>query len=180
MSDIEIADRAAKIAELGLTVESKFIPFSQSRNKAEKHKTLNWSVTVKRNGRDVLTCDYSAGIAYCPAYNRKVPVAWDRPDRMWIPLATDFECESGFALDRVVTWRRDFVADRKKPILPDALDVLYSLSMDSDVLNYAGFESWAETFDYAADRACLDIALKLRAALGDAGMECLNTIFQDY
>jgi hypothetical protein len=47
--------------ELGLTMEAKFIPFSLSRNKDEKHANLNWLVTIKRNGRDVLATDYSAG-----------------------------------------------------------------------------------------------------------------------
>lgn len=49
----DIIDSA--LADLGLTVDSVFVPFSRSRNKGEKYKSLNWQVTVKRNGRNILT-----------------------------------------------------------------------------------------------------------------------------
>lgn len=48
---------AATLESLKLTVEARFVPFSQSRNKAEKHKTLNWFVTVKRDGRNPWSLD---------------------------------------------------------------------------------------------------------------------------
>ena len=67
------------IESLGLTVESVFVAFSQSRNKDAKLEgftvikdmtkqkaplyTLNWRVTHKRNGRVILITDSSAGIA---------------------------------------------------------------------------------------------------------------------
>lgn len=46
----------------------------------------------------------------------------------------------------------------------------------------------AETFGYDPDsrsaekvyRACMEIALKMRAALGESGLSRLNEIFQDY
>lgn len=71
----------AKLAEMNLTVESAFIPFSKSRNaprrdplKAEGWASLNWNVTLKQNGREIITTEYSAGIAHCPGYSRnKVP-----------------------------------------------------------------------------------------------------------
>jgi hypothetical protein len=180
-------DRAADIAALGLTVEAKFIPFSQSRNKGEKSPSLNWSVTVKRNGRDVLTCDYSAGAGHCPSYSVKVSPHWNRPARLWRDEVARFECESGFKARGFTSWG-GFSPDRDKPILPDPMDVLYSLNSDSDILNYATFEDWAATFGYDPDsrsaeatyRACLEIGLKFRAALGDDGLAKLNTIFQDY
>lgn len=180
-------DRAAAIAALGLTVKADFVPFSQSRNKAEKSPSLNWRVTVQRNGRDLLTTDYSAGIGHCPSYNVKPSPHWNRPDRMWRGELCAFECESGFKARGFTSWG-GFTSDREKPILPNPLDVLYSLHMDADVLNYATFEDWAETFGYDADsrsaeqtyRACLEIALKFRAALGEDGLAQLANIFQDY
>ena len=183
----ETLDRAAEIAALGLAVEAKFIPFSQSRNKGEKSPSLNWSVTVKRNGRDVLTCDYSAGMAHCPSYNVKVSPHWDRPDRMWRDAVSAHECETGFKARGFTTWG-GFTSNRDKPILPDPLDVLYSLNSEADALNYAAFEDRADTFGYDRDsrsaeatyRACLEIGLKLRAALGDDGLRRLGDIFQDY
>lgn len=175
------------IAALGLTVESVFVPFSQSRNKAEKTPSLNWVVTVKRNGRDVITTDYMAGMGHCPAYNRKVPAAWNRPARMWQPLACAAECENGHELGIYTSWG-GFRHDRTKPILPAASDVIYSLISDSSVLDYGTFEEWAGDIGYDPDsrsgekiyRACLEIALKMRSAIGESGIESLQTAFQDY
>jgi hypothetical protein len=224
MSDQTI-DRAAAIAALGLTVDAVFVPFSRSRNKAEARHSLNWKVTVRRNGRDVLTCDYGAGTGHCPGYKVSTPPAGYRArDRYRAhgkpypgstsshrrPTASealaDFreeicaaECESGVAME--YNWLHssgDFkpkrtrvsgeVSSRQVPIMPNAVDVIYSLNLDADALNYATFADWAETFGYDTDsriaeatyRACLAIGLKLRAALGDAGLLELNTILQDY
>jgi hypothetical protein len=71
---------------------------------------------------------------------------------------------------------------------PDIRDVLYSLSMDADVLESASFEDWASNFGYDADsrkaegiyQACLKIALQLRQLVGDAGLAQLREAFQDY
>ena len=187
MTTQETLSPADAIASLGLTVESVFVPFSQSRNKAEQSPSLNWVVTVKRNGRDVITTDYSAGMCHCPAYKRKVPATWNRPARMWQPLACAAECENGNELGAFTSWG-GFRHDRAKPILPDALDVIYSLVMDSSVLDAGGFENWAADYGYATDsrsaestyRACLDIALKMRGAIGESGLETLHDAFQDY
>ncbi len=56
------------IEKAGLSVKSTFVPFSQSRNKDEKQPSLNWKVTLVHNGKDVITTDYMAGCAHCPAY----------------------------------------------------------------------------------------------------------------
>lgn len=178
---------AATLENLKLTVESRFVPFSQSRNKAENSPSLNWVVTVKRDGRDVLTTDYMAGMAHCPSYSKKPPVAWDRPARSWQSLASSAECENGHALQPYTSWG-GFRHDKAKPILPDATDVFYSLIMDSGVLDYAGFEDWASEYGYDVDsrsaestyRACLEIALKMRGAIGEAGIQTLQTAYQDY
>lgn len=178
---------ATAIAALGLTVESKFVPFSQSRHKDEKRPCLNWIVRIECKGREVLTTEYMAGMGHCPAYKSKVPAAWDRPARMWQPLACAEECENGHALGLFTSWGR-FRHDKAKPILPDAFDVIYSLIVDSRVLDSGGFEEWAMEYDYDPDsrkaeslyRTCLETALKLRAAIGDSGMGMLRDLFEDY
>lgn len=71
---------------------------------------------------------------------------------------------------------------------PKITDVLYSLVSDSDVLNYSDFEDWASDFGYDHDsrsaekvyQACLKTALQLRNMLGDATLQQLNELFQDY
>lgn len=209
---------AATLESLKLTVDAAFVPFSQSRNKAEKSPSLNWRVTVKRDGRDVLTTDYMAGAAHCPGYAANKapstfqPHAYRNASGKPYPGTTSIyrsakpheilsqyrnaicaaECESGFPME-IDPWGRGaentFIRKPKAPaIVPDPVDVFYSLTMDSDVLNYGGFEEWASEFDYDTDSrsaesaycACLDIALKLRAAIGDTGMETLRTAFEDY
>lgn len=186
MTDFERnpGDRAAIISGLGLTVESVFVPFSQSRNKGEKFPSLNWRVTVKHNGRDVLTTDYMAGSGHCPAYKASVK-ALGGPNSLNRAEFIRRECETGF---KGLYHSQIIMNDRKSPLLPDTLDVLASLAMDSDVLDAGGFESWASDLGYDTDsrkaesiyQACLDIALKLRAALGDAGLQTLRNAFEGY
>ena len=169
------------MAALGLTVSAEFVPFSQSRNKDSDHRSLNWRVTLQRIGRDILTTDYSAGIAHCPAYKLSVAVAGGQNSIMRAGLI-EFETEKG----KPAPTRGLFSSG--KPILPDSVDVVWSLSQESDVLNYGGFEDWAENFGYDPDsrsaesiyRACLDIALKLRNAIGEAGLESLREAGQDF
>lgn len=171
---------------IGLAVTAEFIPLSKTSNKDE-WRSLNWNVTLLRNGREVLTTQYSAGIAHCPSYNSKVPSNWNRPDRMWQDAVCEFECEAGFKAAPFTTWG-GFRPDKTKPILPDPADVVYSLIRDAEVLDYATFEEWADNFGYGTDsrkaeqiyRACLEIALKLRAGLGDACMRELAELFEDY
>lgn len=180
-----MSDLAATIARLGLIVESEFVPFSKSRNAAEKHRSLNWRVTLKREGRDILTTDYSAGIAHCPAYKASVREAGG-PNCILRHEAIERETETGVA----TTFAPSGIAmmQRGAPILPDATDVIYSLVRDSDVLDFATFEQWAEEFGYDTDsrsaestyRACLEIALKLRAGIGEADLSALREAASEY
>jgi hypothetical protein len=177
-------DRNALISELGLTVESVFVPFSQSRNKGEKHPSLNWRVTIKRNGRDVVTTDYMAGCGHCPAYKADSKTLGGRYSLMRDGYIR-WECEHGF---KAAYNMQVMMSDRKHPLEPGTLDVLNSLVMDSDVLDAGGFEQWASDLGYDTDsrnaesiyRACLDIALKMRAGLGDAGLQSLRNAFEGY
>lgn len=169
------------IAALGLSVESVFVPFSASRNAGEKHRTLNWKVTLKRNGREIVTTDYSAGVAHCPAYKRLKMGGYGR-ETMEQREALNFETEKGKA------WRNSRLGIGGAPILPDSVDVIWGLSQDSNVLDSGGFESWAADYGYDADsrkaesiyQTCLELALKLRGAIGEAGLESLREAGSDY
>lgn len=174
---------AAQIAGVckayGITVESVFVPWSQSRNKGEKQPSLNWRVTVKRDGREIVTTDYGAGSAHCPAYQLK--------DRFLKAEAIRWECEHGNRAHVMASLSSVGRADNK-PLWPKSEDVLASLAMDSDVIDAGGFEEWASSFGYDVDsrkaeaiyRACLDIALKLRSGLGENGLAALRAACQDY
>lgn len=179
---------AAALAELGLTIEAEFIPFSRSRNAGKdstfKGPCLNWKVRVLHKGREILATDYSAGSGHCPAYKLSVKEAGGRDSLMRAELV-EWECENGYPASRMGgLYRRP----GSKPLMPEATDVLYSLVSDSDALDYGTFEEWAPNLGYDPDsrkaeaiyRTCLEFALKLRNAVGEAGLSTLREAFQDY
>lgn len=173
---------AGVIDALGLSITSEFIPFSQSRNRHEKQPSLNWRVSLLRNGRHILTTDYSAGCAHCPAYKRE----WAGGNRHVKARAIALECKTGkkakpgFGQGEPYQSRQD--------ILPDSVDVIWSLSRDCDVLDYPCFEDWALDFGYDPDsrkaektyQDCLAIALQFRAAIGEDGLAALREAGEDY
>lgn len=164
---------AAAMAAHGLTVEAVFVPWSMSRNKDEKRPSLNWVVALKKGGRTIVSTDYMAGEAHCPSFKLQSRRTVDQDNTI------KAECETG---------RGRTGPHRIKRILPKPEDVVHSLIMDADVLEYATFEDWAASFGYETDsrkaeaiyRACLEIALKLRNGLGEATLAALRTAFEDY
>ena len=166
-----ILDMAAKH---GITMAVKFVPWSTSRNANEKRRSLNWKVTLSKGNSPILTTDYMAGEGHCPAYNDgyKPGTLRTTVDR---DNAIKAECETG-------------KTKLGKAILPDMADVIHSLVSDADVINYPTYESWASEFGFDEDsrkgeatyRACLKIALKLRAALGENGLAELRESCEGY
>lgn len=190
---------AAAMQDLGLTVDAVFVPWSQSRAKDDKETdyatgkpsnrpcySLQWRVTLKRNGRDVLATDYGAGIAHCPSDKIKPPQHWDRPDKDWKHQASAWECEHGVPASYL--FGNFQAAIKATPIMPDPCDVLHSLLLDGDPIDHPTYESWASDLGFDADsrkgeaayRACLEIGLKLRAAIGEDGLAKLRAAAQDY
>lgn len=175
------------IQELGLTVRAEFVPWSRSRNfKAGEHKlpstdvlSLNWRVTLVYHDRDVLTTDYMAGIGHCPAYKAAV----GSKTSIYNTEAIAYECEHGKQARRLLG-----SITGGQPILLGMADVIWSLVGDSAVLNYSTFEDWASELGYESDsrkaegiyRSCLEIALRLRNAIGDAGLKALSQACEDY
>lgn len=172
----ETVERIAK--ETGLELDSTFVPFSQSRNaqpsggRVEPWQSLNWKVTLKRNGREVLTTDYSQGVAYCPG--NKLKMRSDQANAIAREIETGRVTKIGMG---------GYPYETKKRIPGPALaDVLHSLTLDSDVIDYADFDEWAETYGYETDsrsaesiyRACLEHALKLRSAIGEETLNALR------
>jgi len=205
----------------GVTVESVFIPWSQSRNapnpKAKDERgrkgwrSLNWEVTIKRNGRHVLTTEYAAGEGHCPAYKAFGGVYGKRLvwqfDTITREIETGFEHGTTYETCGRPKGKTAFIpaetlgydsygrpiiqagrSEKRKQFTPKAADVLASLALDSSVLDSGTFEDWAAEYGYDSDsreaektyRQCLDIALKLRAAIGDAGLQSLRDACQDY
>jgi len=170
---------AAECARQGLTIRAVFVPFSQSRNKANKDPSLNWLVTLLRDGREILITDYMQGCGHCPSYKASIKEIGGQNSIMRDGAIRN-ECETG----RV----NRFQNSRKEIIAPTAHEIMYSLILDSEVLDAGTFEEWAGNFGYDADsrkaesiyRARLEIALKLRNGLGEAGLSAIRDAAQDY
>jgi hypothetical protein len=183
-------------ADLGLTMAAAFVPFSRSRNAkpgpfsrdGKPWRSLNWRVTLSRNGRPVLeNVDYAQGEGHCPAYKlaKQSDSFWPRRFGQVQGDAIAAECETG--LKHVISSGRIYPKGGR--IAPPFLaDVLHSLCRDASVIDHASFEDWAGELGYdpdsrageAAYRACLATGLALRAAIGDAGLERLREAAQDY
>jgi hypothetical protein len=164
------------IADLGLTMTAVFVPWNQSRNKSEKHPSLNWSVTLACKGRNFLTTDYMMGMAHCPSY-KQGDMSVDQY------TCIRMECNTG---RRQLSVYGSGIGGRK--ILPPMDAVLASLCSDAYALDSSSFKEWADNYGMSADNkaaeatyhACLEIGLKLRNALGEDGLKRLNAVFRDY
>jgi hypothetical protein len=181
---MEKTEIQAIVDSLLLSFKVEFVPFSKSRNADQdpegvtpSKRSLNWKVTLYRNGREIIRTDYSAGIGHCPGYKQNA---------RWVKAYHDiieYETENGHAA-KVHSWG----IVKGKAILPDNLDVLYSLVSEARTIDYATYEEWASDYGYNPDsrsgealyRACLEIALKMRSGIGEAGLAQLSTAFEDY
>lgn len=169
-----------------LTVLAEFVPFSKSRNAKDKPKlddlSLNWKVTLQKDGRNILTTDYQMGIGHCVK-----PEGWGGPFKTTYPSLDDDaeirrQCETG----KVAVGRARFTSKPLPP--PKTEDVLSSLLLDAQVLGSDCYEDWADECGYDRDsckgetvyRACLAIALKLRNGLGEPLLSILQDAARDY
>lgn len=141
---------------------------------------LDYQVQVLYKGRLVIATEYHMGIGHIPGYTHERNTL-DRDK--WIRQA----CETG-KVPQFHYRTRKVAKGGGTEIEPKLADVMYSLVMDSDVINYATFEEWATNYGYDEDsrqaekvyRACLEIALKFRSGVGEAKLNELREVFQDY
>lgn len=157
-----MTDKSKAYADgLKLAYSATFVPQSQSRNAGNNTPTLNWVVSLGG-----LSTEYTQGIGHMPGYKFQF--------RRTIHQA---ELEQEAAEKGIAGFKR---------IPPPSLeDVLYSLVSDSEVLDYASFEEWADSYGYDTDsreaektyQQCLAIALKLRQLID---LEAAREAFEDY
>ena len=177
-----------------ITMTAEFINWHNSRNAKEKSPSLNWKVSLLRNGRVFLTTDYGAGCGHCPGNKADVSPA-ERKKRI------EWEGENGKPGKITATMG---ITSRYRPtglpiggqnktmepirLLPELADVLHSLASDAEVLNAGDFDCWASDFGYDTDsraaeatyNACVEIAVKLQSGIGPAAMIELYEACQDY
>lgn len=157
---------ASKDVEMAFT----FVPHSRSRY-ADGDLCLNWIVTIGA-GNQTLTVDYMQGIGHLPgfrhgdrsiAYHELVKAACETGQRQ--------RDGHGLSIGMIAN--------------PAPVDVLCSLCVDADVIEYATFEEWAEDYGYDTDsrdaektyNACLSHALKLRQMFD---LDEMRAAFEDF
>ena len=173
-------------AEVGrVNFDYKFVPYLQSRN-AGKWESLNYIVTFsageQTSADHMIIFDYSMGIGHLP---KRVA---ERINRAKIRFGRHSIMSAGMLADVLATGNGGLGYGKREPIWPKDADVLFSLLMDYSVLDYMGFEDWADNMGYDQDSRkaekdynhCLKIAVLFRNILGDAKIEKLKEMFQDY
>lgn len=117
-------------AELGLTVTFEYVPQKYPVTHKVKDMQRKWKVTVHKNGKPILTTDYSEGIGHCDAY----PKGGNLTVRDSLDIRK--ECEQG----------------PKSGSPKHPLDALWCIASDCNSLDTtSGFEDWATTFGYDPD-----------------------------
>lgn len=178
-----------QIAErMGVTMTAVFVPFSQSRHATIKPgadkpwRSLNWKIALSVRGTHFLDTEYAQGEGYAPA-SKKI---WGGTGKNNIHVqrrALDIEIETGKRAGVGVGQGEPYRSAHS--IAPPSLgDVLASLASDADVLDYPSFEAWATELGYDPDSrsaertfsACMKIAMALRHAVGQPGLEELQLV----
>lgn len=174
----------AYLNELGVTYRADFVPFSTSRNRDNKDKSLNWVVSLGREGQKSFVTDYMQGIGHLPGYKQ----LWGRPsydERQEQKARIEWGAEKG----RHCRMGLGGHAYGGAPLpQPAAAEVLHCLLLDASVLDYRTFEEWAREFGYGEDsrkaeaiyKACIAQAVGLRAILSDDEQAHLRELLQDY
>ena len=186
------AELEAWASEHGASLETVFVPWSQSRSYVAGtpafRRNLNWRCTLRRwhglgdarEPRPVISFDYSAGIAHAPIYKRAHRPGEPRFNTLHWEKAIIHETEIGRAS---LAYGSSGV-----PIRPSFIDVLASIALDASAIDSATFEDWAGELGYDPDsrkgeaiyRECLAHALAIRAAFGEAALAALREAASDY
>lgn len=155
---------------LGITIDATYIPHETPAGESPQ---LRWRVSVRRNGREFHSTEYSAGCAHAPEY-KKGGGHYGRG----VTAAVVAECETGI-----------IYGDRLgRPVPPpDVADVVHCLLMDASGTDET-FEEWAGNLGFdpdsrkaeAAFKACRETAAALRRAFDREELESLEAAFANY
>lgn len=152
------------IDALGITIEASYIPHDTQTG---EKPMLRWAISVRRNGREFYSTEYSAGCAHAPEYKKA----------KMLTAAVKAECETGIVY-----------GTRMIPVPPPAVaEVVSSLLLDASNADER-FEDWADNYGFDQDsrkaermyRACQETAAALRRAFDRDELAALEKAFQDY
>ena len=158
----------AFIKENKIELKTTFVPFSFSRNAKkidtanwdkktnlykEKDINLNWKVSLK-GPKHAFTTDYSKGIGHLGYHwlNSFVQIKTvDDAKKANEYLYDGIEKGIAYNVNTVEQFKSGGLKKKKEFPTPTIKEVLESLSLDADVINYPTFESWAHEFGYDSD-----------------------------
>jgi len=149
-------------------------PYVEDLNKVQ----FKWHVQLNYKGRKVLETPFSCGIG-CFREVYTPPARWlnDQLARFKLMLRDGYAYNKGDGLllkgDRLELKLRD---------------VVWSCLMDGRAIDNACFEDWADECGYDKDsrkaeqvyRTCVEMGLRLRAAVGEDKLQELHLAYQDY
>ena len=135
------------IEDMELTYTVAFVPQSISRNATDKDPSLNWKFTLTLGNRSMIA-DYTQGIGNVPEYlydrmYSKMPV-----DQKFLNDAQKAASVTGCYPDpRQST--DSVLFPRLLPLPePTLYELLECMVADVSVLDYCGFEDWANNYGY--------------------------------
>lgn len=171
------------LAELGITMTSVYIPWSESPQAKENPQTKlmsrhwHWRCVISL-GRDTFEQPYHQGPAINPT------VAWTRATKRRFLCVDDADIikkELAHGIDcgcppRGHAWGR--------VLLPKLTDVMGCLLMDSEVVEYRDFAEWADELGFNSDsikdrevyESCLKTSLWLMRVIGQDNLRYLRTV----
>lgn len=150
------------LQEHKLDIQSKFVPLSRSRGQSSKYPTLNYRVSLVRNGKVFEEVDYTLGYGYCINAEHSTGVT----------PAIQEECESGVGRD-----------GRRR--MPKPEEVFASVASDTvGVFNCCHFKEWCEQLcmddNSIHDRVLYDTAVRVGIALmAMVGWEAIQQLAQE-
>lgn len=138
------------IAELGLEIKNKFVPFSVSKNAEEKNKSINWKVTISAKNKNKIILDYSQGVGHLP-YPQTI-LGCTNYQKKVVEEAILVAVETGIA-KKIIFKDKDVkisIGNNEIPF-PTLKEVLYCLVSEANVRESLVYEDWANDYGYDPD-----------------------------
>lgn len=160
----------------GVEMSYMFKSQNHPKNTPIHRLTLAFDVQLMRNGVAFMTVDYAMGIGHSPSY-KALSRKYVNQNCIALFDAMHTECLTGRPAKSG--------AQRAAPKLAN---VMHCVLSDGRAIDSGGFSEWCNEFGYSDDSikakacydACLQCGLKLRAAFGEAVLNELYELFQDY
>lgn len=141
----------------------------------DRPNQICWNIKLVINNK-VFETVYSQGVGHIPGYTFQLKRCIDQVYMEKYAVSTG----KYYSLDN---------PSIIKPLpTPELIDVMYCLVSDADAIEYQNFEEFADMLGYDSDsrqaeqtyNACLKVGLFLRNSLGDAKLEELRELYQDF